>query len=115
MESDDSKTTGILKKDERPSNKSDDSFFAKKKVPLKTRLRGLKPKQAKYAIETRPMQEEAYFDLFKLVNFICGQFHEVRRIEYILYKRMKWKKAQPHLRVSPASKMKDDHILIKEK
>ena len=79
-----------------------------KRVPIKTRLRALKPKQTKHAIFTSPLLEKVYFSLFKMVNYLCGQFHRVSRIEHILYKRMKWKKAQPYLKVSPASVVRDD-------
>ena len=80
-------------------------------MPLKTKLRALRPKQVKHAMKTSPMLEKVYFSLFKLVNFLCGQFHKVSRVEHILYKRMKWKKAHPYLKVSPASEMKDDQLL----
>lgn len=85
-------------------------FVRQKRVPIKTRLRVLKPKQTKHAIFTNPLLEKVYFSLFKMVNYLCGQFHRVSRIENILYKRMKWKKAQPYLKVSPASVMRDDQL-----
>ena len=82
-----------------------------KKVPFKTRLRGLKPKQARHAVETSPMFESVYFRCLQMVNTICSQFQQVKRIEPILYKRMKFPK-DPVLRISPASVEKDAQLLF---
>ena len=52
------------------------------------------------------MFEGVYFRFFKMVNTICSQFTKVKKIEHLLYKRMKFRK-EPFLIISPASKEKD--------
>ena len=52
------------------------------------------------------MMELVYFRMFKLINFLCNQFHKVKRIEALLYKRMKFRKSE-FLEVSLASQEKD--------
>ena len=85
-----------------------------RKVPFKTRLKNLKPKQAKHAIETTPMIEAIYFRLFKWVNFVCMQFGKVPRIERLLYKRIKFHKEKRFLQISPASAMRDAQVFYDE-
>ena len=90
-------------------------FTLKKKVPFKQRLKSLKPKKARHAIETTPMLEQVYFRFFKWVNHFCAQFNSVKRIEAILYKRIKFTKADKFLNVSPASKEKDAQVMYDER
>ena len=84
------------------------------RVPFRKRLKNLRPKQVKHAIEARPQLEAVYFRFCKWINLFCSQFHRVHRIERSLYKRMRFKGGN-YLRVSPASSEKDAELLYDEK
>lgn len=85
-----------------------------KKVPFKTRLRDLRPAKDRHAVDTHPLLEEVYFVLYQTINSLCEKFASVKRIEPLLYKRMKFKRSQ-FLQISSASAEKDTQVMYEER
>jgi len=76
----------------------------------------LKPNQLRHSVETNPQLESVYFKIFQWLNFLCKQFDGIKKIQCILYKRIKWKSSKDkYLMISPASHEKDEQVVYDEK
>ena len=64
-------------------------------MPMKDKLKILKPKVIQHEVASKPMIEEVYFSFVSMMNHLCKQFQKFPRIENLLYKRMKWPSTVP--------------------